>query len=158
MCDDIPCVKACPTGALDHALVDIDKARMGQAILTGRETCLNMQGLRCDVCYRVCPLIDKAITLQVTHNARTSRHAIFEPVVHADACTGCGKCEKACVLDETAIRVVPLALARGAHDIHYRRGWIEKNKAGKELVPGIVDLPDRMPAPPTLSTIPKVPQ
>ena len=38
MCDHIPCAKACPTGALDHALVDIEKARMGQAVLTGRET------------------------------------------------------------------------------------------------------------------------
>lgn len=145
MCDDIPCVKACPTGALDHGLVKIDDARMGRAVLTGRETCLNMQGLRCDVCYRVCPLIDKAITLQLTHNARTAKHAIFEPVVHSDACTGCGKCEKACVLEETAIRVLPVALARGSQDAHYRRGWEEKNKAGKELVPGIIDLPDRLP-------------
>ena len=29
MCDDIPCVVACPTGALDHALTDIEDARMG---------------------------------------------------------------------------------------------------------------------------------
>ncbi len=28
-CDHIPCVKACPTGALDPALTEIDKARMG---------------------------------------------------------------------------------------------------------------------------------
>lgn len=152
MCDDIPCVKACPTGALDHALVDIEKARMGVANLVGRDTCLNMQGLRCDVCYRVCPLIDKAITLQMTHNARTAKHAIFEPVVHPDACTGCGKCEKACVLDTTAIRVLPLDLARGAHDAHYKRGWEEKKKAGQELVPGIIDLPDRLP---TLPGAPK---
>lgn len=145
MCDDIPCVKACPTGALDHGLVEIEKARMGVASLVGRDTCLNMQGLRCDVCYRVCPLIDKAITLQLTHNARTAKHAIFEPVVHPDACTGCGKCEKACVLTTTAIRVLPVELARGEMGSHYRLGWEEKRKAGKELVPGIIDLPDRMP-------------
>lgn len=148
MCDDIPCVKACPTGALDHSLVNIEKARMGVASLVGRDTCLNMQGLRCDVCYRVCPLIDKAITLQMTHNSRTAKHAIFEPVVHADACTGCGKCEKACVLEVTAIRVLPMELAKGAQDKHYLRGWEEKKKAGKELVPGMIDLPDRMPTPP----------
>ena len=29
MCEDIPCIKACPTGALDHQLTDIDDARMG---------------------------------------------------------------------------------------------------------------------------------
>ena len=163
MCDDIPCVKACPTGALDHGLTNIEKARMGEASLVGRETCLNMLGLRCDVCYRVCPVIDKAITLQLTHNERTKKHAIFEPVVHADACTGCGKCEKSCVLETSAIRVLPIALARGEIGAHYRLGWEEKKKAGKELVPGMIDLPDRLPgvdggevAPPSLSKIPGI--
>jgi ferredoxin-type protein NapG len=161
MCDDIPCVKACPTGALDHGLTDIENARMGEASLVGRDACLNMLGLRCDVCYRVCPVIDKAITLQITHNARTKKHAIFEPVVHRDACTGCGKCEKSCVLETAAIRVLPLALARGEGGAHYRLGWEEKKKAGGELVPGVIDLPDRVPgaapgdvAPPSLSKIP----
>ena len=32
MCEDIPCVKACPTGALDHGLTDINKAKMGVAV------------------------------------------------------------------------------------------------------------------------------
>lgn len=160
MCDDIPCVRACPTGALEHSLTDIEEARMGEASLVGRESCLNMKGLRCDVCYRVCPVIDKAITLQATHNARTKRHAIFEPVVHPDACTGCGKCEKSCVLEVAAIRVLPVALARGEIGGHYRLGWEEKEKAGEELVPGVIDLPDRIPdgpadiAPPSLSKIP----
>jgi ferredoxin-type protein NapH len=36
----------------------------GRGLITSRETCLNLQGLRCDVCYRVCPVIDKAITLE----------------------------------------------------------------------------------------------
>ena len=31
MCEDIPCIKACPTGALDHSLTDINKSRMGIA-------------------------------------------------------------------------------------------------------------------------------
>jgi ferredoxin-type protein NapG len=148
MCEDIPCVKACPTGALQHDLQEIDKAKMGTASLVGRETCLNMLGLRCDVCYRVCPAIDKAITLERTHNPRTNKHAIFEPFVHADACTGCGKCEKSCVLEIAAIKVLPVSLARGEIGAHYRLGWDEKKKAGKELVPGIIDLPDRMPEAP----------
>jgi ferredoxin-type protein NapG len=148
MCDDIPCVKACPTGALARSLTDIDSARMGIASLTGRESCLNLLGLRCDVCYRVCPAIDKAITLERTRNTRTQKHAVFEPVVHAEACTGCGKCEKSCVLDVAAIRVLPLALAKGEIGSHYRLGWEEKRKAGKELVPDIIDLPDRMPGAP----------
>lgn len=145
MCDDIPCVKACPTGALAKGLTEIDKAKMGVASLVGREACLNMLGLRCDVCYRVCPIIDKAITLERTHNARTDKHAVFEPVVHADVCTGCGKCEKSCVLEVAAIKVLPVALAKGEIGKHYRIGWEEKKKAGEELVPGLKGLPTRMP-------------
>ena len=145
MCDDIPCVKVCPTGALDHELKDIDKARMGLAVLVDHETCLNFLGLRCDVCYRVCPLIDKAITLEQQHNPRTDKHAKFIPTVHSDRCTGCGKCEKACVLEAAAIRVLPRHLAQGAGGRHYRFGWEEQKKAGKPLIEGIIDLPDRMP-------------
>jgi len=113
MCEDIPCVKACPTGALDKDLTNIDDARMGLAVLIDQENCLNFLGLRCDVCYRVCPLIDKAITLEARHNVRSGKHAIFIPVVHSDACTGCGKCEHACVLDQAAIKVLPDKLAKG---------------------------------------------
>jgi ferredoxin-type protein NapG len=145
MCDDIPCVKACPTGALDHSLTEIDKAKMGVAVLIDHETCLNFLGLRCDVCYRVCPVIDKAITLEVQPNTRTGKHTMFLPTVHSDACTGCGKCEKSCVLEEAAIRVLPAKLAKGSLGKHYRLGWEEKAKAGKPLVDDTMDLPDRLP-------------
>ena len=134
MCDDIPCVKACPTGALDHKLTDIDKAKMGLAVLVDHETCLNFLGLRCDVCYRVCPLIDKAITLELQHNERTGRHTMFVPTVHSDKCTGCGKCEKSCVLEVAAIKVYPVQMAKGEMGKHYRLGWVEKEKAGGSLV------------------------
>jgi ferredoxin-type protein NapG len=134
MCEDIPCVRACPTGALDPKLRDITAARMGLAVLLDQENCLNFNGLRCDVCYRVCPLIDSAITLDLQRNARTGRHALFVPVVHSQHCTGCGKCERSCVLDEAAIKVLPVALARGAPGAHYRMGWEEKERAGRALV------------------------
>lgn len=137
MCPDIPCVKACPTGALDPGLTNIDDARMGLAVLVDQETCLNVLGLRCDVCYRVCPAIDQAITLEKRHNPRSDKHALFIPTVHSDHCTGCGKCEKSCVLEEAAIKVFPLALAKGALGKHYRLGWEEKAKAGKPLLEGI---------------------
>jgi ferredoxin-type protein NapG len=96
MCEDIPCVKACPTGALDHSLTDINKSKMGLAVLVDQETCLNFLGLRCDICYRICPVIDKAITLDPQTNPRTGKHTLFIPTVHSEHCTGCGKCEKAC--------------------------------------------------------------
>jgi len=57
------------------------------------------------------------------------------PTVRADSCTGCGKCEHACVLDEAAIKVLPKRLARGSPGKHYRLGWEEKQRAGDSLVP-----------------------
>ena len=148
MCEDIPCVKACPSGALDHALTDIDKAKMGIAVLVSRETCLNFLGLRCDVCYRDCPVINKAITLEERHNARTGRHAIMEPTVHAAFCTGCGKCERACVLEEAAIKVLPVGVATARIGEHYRLGWEEKKRQGAPLVPDLIEMPKRMPGGP----------
>jgi ferredoxin-type protein NapG len=145
MCDDIPCVVACPTGALDKTLDNIDDARMGTAVLVGHETCLNYLGLRCDVCYRVCPLMGTAITLEQRHNPRTGRHAQFIPVVHTERCTGCGKCEKSCVLEEAAIKVLPRRMASGELGAHYRLGWEEKAKRGESLIPEQIDLPDRLP-------------
>jgi len=134
MCEELPCVKACPTSALDHDLEDITKARMGLAVLVDQENCLNFLGLRCDVCYRVCPVINKAITLEPRHNPRTGKHTLFIPTVHSAHCTGCGICEKKCVLPEAAIKVLPLHLAKGQAHGHYRLGWEEKTKAGGSLV------------------------
>ena len=141
------CVRDCPyeTGALDPGLTDIDDARMGVAVLIDQQTCLNFLGLRCDVCYRVCPLIDEAITLELDHNERTGKHTRFLPTVNAEVCTGCGKCEAACVLEVAAIKVLPTDVARGQLGRHYRLGWEEKAKAGESLIQGIIDLPDRMP-------------
>jgi ferredoxin-type protein NapG len=107
---------------------------MGLAVLIDQENCLNYQGLRCDVCYRICPAINQAITLERQHNARSGKHALFIPTVHSDHCTGCGKCEKACVLEEAAIKVFPMHLAKGELGHHYRWGWEEKRKAGGSLV------------------------
>ncbi|MDH5436131.1 MAG: ferredoxin-type protein NapG [Gammaproteobacteria bacterium] len=137
MCEDIPCVKACPTGALDKSLTEIESAKMGLAVLVDQETCLNFQGLRCDVCYRVCPVIDKAITLEIHHNKRTGHHAFFIPTVHSDACTGCGKCEETCVLEEAAIKVFPLHLAKGKSGKHYQMDWNKKQKTGLTVTPAM---------------------
>ncbi len=134
MCEDIPCVKACPSGALDPQLKNIDDAQMGLAVLIDQEACIAFQGLRCEVCYNVCPVRDKAISIDYLHNKRTGKHALFIPVVHSSDCTGCGKCEHACILDEAAIKVLPTKLAKGELGKHYRLGWDEKRKAGKSLV------------------------
>ncbi len=67
-----------PSGALDREEIEsIDDARMGLAVLVDQENCLNFQGLRCDVCYRECPKIDEAITLELERNTRTGKRARF---------------------------------------------------------------------------------
>ena len=134
MCEDIPCIPACPTNALDHELTDINEARMGLAVVVDQETCIAFLGLRCEVCFNICPIRGEAITLDYQHNARSGKHALFIPIVHSDACTGCGLCEKACILEEAAIKVFPMHLAKGELGKHYRIGWEEKEKAGEALV------------------------
>ncbi|MCA9545341.1 MAG: ferredoxin-type protein NapG [Myxococcales bacterium] len=122
LCPDLPCVKACPTGALDPTLTVAEEARMGRAVLDPH-SCLAFNGLRCEACYRACPLIDEAIRLAYRHQARTGVHAFFEPVVNPDACTGCGQCERACPTDVASIQVFPTALVAGRLGAHYRLGW-----------------------------------
>lgn len=105
LCPDLPCIKACPSGALDRSVTEIERVQMGTAVIVDRENCLSIRGLRCEVCYRNCPLIDKAITIEARHNSRTGSHTIMEPVVHRDKCVGCGICEKSCVREKAVIVV-----------------------------------------------------
>jgi ferredoxin-type protein NapG len=121
LCPDIPCAKACPTGSLDGALTDINASRMGLAVIDA-ENCLSWNGLRCEVCYRVCPVKGKAITVD-PHPRKLSKHAVFVPVVHSGACTGCGLCEKACPTAVAAIRIVQPSLVQGRIGEHFRMEW-----------------------------------
>jgi len=135
MCDDIPCVPACPTGALDITKVtnpktnsfDIKMMKMGVAVVDIK-SCIAFWGLQCDACYRACPLLDEAIKLKYNRNDRTGKHAFLEPVVDTDICTGCGLCEKACVTEKPAIHVLPTEIALGKAGDHYVRGWDKKDQ------------------------------
>ncbi|WP_084386681.1 MauM/NapG family ferredoxin-type protein [Castellaniella caeni] len=106
MCTDIPCLQACPTGALSPALSDIREADMGVAVVSHPDLCNSMIGLAyCDSCFRACPLQGEAIHMAY---GETGLGGMFTPVVDPDVCTGCGKCEHACVAQpDAAIRVVP---------------------------------------------------
>jgi ferredoxin-type protein NapG len=145
MCRDIPCNQGCPTGALDTSLVserdqegtvrlDINRAKMGLAVID-RETCIAYWGMQCDVCYRACPLIDKAIEVEFTRNERTGKHAYLAPVVKSEYCTGCGLCEHACITEKASIFVLPREIAKGRSNTRYLRGWDKEDEKRLEDVP-----------------------
>lgn len=73
---------------------------MGLVVLPDHETCLNWQGLCCDVCNRVCQLLGKVITLEWVYNDSTKIHAKLLSTVHSDACISCRKCEQICVQEK----------------------------------------------------------
>lgn len=127
MCEDIPCVKACPTGALSSELGDVKDARMGVAVVDP-SSCLSWQGLRCEVCLRDCPLGGEAITIDM-HPRGLSKHALFIPIIHPDKCTGCGLCEKGCPTDEPAVKIVDRSSVLGRIGSHYRLGWLDDDDA-----------------------------
>jgi len=129
MCEDIPCVPVCPSGALNQASVsnesdelDINKARMGLAVVH-KESCIAFWGIQCDACYRACPLLGEAITIEMHRNERTGKHTFMLPIVNDNACTGCGLCEIACVTEKPAIFVLPNEVSKGVAGDHYVKGW-----------------------------------
>jgi len=134
MCTDIPCVPVCPSGALDEMSVtdekgelDINAARMGLAVVH-KESCIAFWGIQCDACYRACPLLGEAITIETQQNDRTGKHAFMLPIVHDDVCTGCGLCEQACVTEKPAIFVLPMEVSKGVAGDHYVKGWDKKDQ------------------------------
>lgn len=144
MCMDIPCVPICPTGALDKMLVsnmqglDINLAKMGVAIVD-KEHCVAYWGIQCDACYRACPLIGEAITLELKRNERTGKHSYLLPVVNSEICTGCGKCEKACITEDAAIIVLPRDVALGDVGTNYIKGWDKDDETRLEEAKGLKD-------------------
>ena len=135
MCEDIPCVPVCPSGALDLGSVsnekgelDINKANMGLAVVH-KESCIAFWGIQCDACYRACPLLGEAITIELQQNDRTGKHSFMLPIVHDNICTGCGLCEQACVTEKPAIFVLPMDVCTGIAGDHYVKGWDKKYEA-----------------------------
>lgn len=126
LCDDIPCIKECPTNALDNKYLKKPKGvfetKMGVAVVD-TANCVAHWGLHCDACYRACPLIDKALKVELKHNERTSKHAFLLPVVDNEICVGCGMCERACITEKAAITVLPREFVLGKAGQNYVRGW-----------------------------------
>ena len=94
----------CPTGALEVP-AERRGAGMGVAVIN-EDTCLSFQGMRCEVCYRACPLIDEAITIDYRPREGDDIHAVFAPQVVPDGCPGCGLCEQRCPVSDPAPAIV----------------------------------------------------
>ena len=95
LCDQIPCTKACPSGALQLVAAP-SEVRMGLAELS-QQACLRSRGEDCRLCVEECPLGVAAIGLESTGRVR----------VHRDGCVGCGVCESCCPTTPKAILVRP---------------------------------------------------
>ena len=119
LCRDFPCAAACPTGALAVPEERADAA-MGTAVVN-EETCLSFQGMRCEVCYRACPLIDEAIRIDYRPREGDDIHAVFAPQVNAEVCPGCGLCEQRCPVSDPAPAIVVVPAGADADDYGARR-------------------------------------
>ena len=104
LCVEFPCAAVCPTGALEVP-AERRGAGMGVAVIN-EDTCLSFQGMRCEVCYRACPLIDEAITIDYRPREGDDIHAVFAPQVVPDGCPGCGLCEQRCPASDPAPAIV----------------------------------------------------
>ena len=93
LCADLPCIAACPDGALADP-GGPERVRIGIGKVDPR-LCVTFRGQRCDRCYRACPYPDRAIMI-----------IGGRPLVGSGACTGCGLCEHACPELPKAIVVV----------------------------------------------------
>ncbi len=99
--DSLKCIDACPTGALEDP-GDMESIRMGLAVIDP-ETCLAFNGVVCRACWHKCPFPNQAIRFD----------SMLRPVIVEDACIGCGLCDKACLAEPSAIRIVPTADRKG---------------------------------------------
>ena len=86
VCEDMPCVRACPTGALtapEHGWLGY---RMGVLEFVP-ERCVTFQGTSCRVCVDACPVGERALALDEGGH----------PVLRREGCVGCGVCVRECI-------------------------------------------------------------
>ncbi|HEY6222998.1 MAG TPA: 4Fe-4S dicluster domain-containing protein [Gemmatimonadales bacterium] len=100
VCADIPCARACPTGALVPPAAGWDEVRLGVLSLDV-DRCITFHGSSCGVCARACPIGERALAMD----------ARGHPVLKPEGCVGCGVCVTACVTTPSS-----LSLTMVTHD------------------------------------------
>ena len=81
------------------------------------------QDIPCNPCVTSCPFDAIEIIGEITN----------QPKVLPDLCTGCGICEKVCIVEKPAIKVFPGKSATGEIGDHYIRSWIEGDEQRMNL-------------------------
>ena len=98
------CAEVCPAGAIEKAPSPEDRARIRVGIAEWRHwECITEKGSSCGLCAERCP--QKAITM-----VKREGSEFAQPVVNAELCIGCGKCQHYCPAKPKAIVVKGLAV------------------------------------------------
>ena len=94
VCLDMPCVQACPTGALLFPPNRWDGYHMA-ALEFLPERCVTYQGTACRVCVDACPVGEKALTSDEAGH----------PVIRYEGCVGCGVCMRECITSPSSFQL-----------------------------------------------------
>lgn len=94
LCDDVPCIPACPEDAL-AAVGPPEAIRIGIAKVNPT-SCVTFRGEVCTSCFDACPYPNQALMM-----------IGGRPLVGSSFCTGCGLCERACPTRPRSIVVIP---------------------------------------------------
>lgn len=95
LCDQLACMKACPSGAL-QVVADKRQIKMGTATVD-RYVCLRRSSDLCTICLDVCPIGREAIDISDGGELQ----------VNPSACVGCGVCQYNCPVRPRAITIDP---------------------------------------------------
>jgi len=98
--DDLLCIAACPTLAL-QPVPDYAEIEMGVAVID-RTACLAWNRTVCRACWHACPFPNEAIVLDPRGRVE----------IVAEACIGCGLCDHVCLTEPSSITIIP------EHDWH----------------------------------------
>jgi MauM/NapG family ferredoxin protein len=104
------CGDTCPTDAIPSLPLEGKRETVIGKAYVDPELCIAWSGRGpCIVCEEMCPLPEKAITLEEKEFAdgRGGTRTLQVPVVRHERCIGCGLCENKCPVNgEAAIRVI----------------------------------------------------
>jgi ferredoxin-type protein NapG len=94
VCEDMPCVTACPTGALTLPPHRWEGYRLA-AIEFLPERCVTYQGTPCRVCAEACPVGERALSIDEAGH----------PVLKIEGCVGCGVCVRECITSPSSFNL-----------------------------------------------------